>query len=322
MTKVLISDKLHPAGVTLLEETPGLEVVVATKLSEDALCGMIADVDALVVRSGTKATRRVLEAAPALRVIGRAGIGVDNIDVTAASSCGVLVMNAPTGNSVTTAEHALSMLMALARRIPQATASMKAGRWEKSRFMGKELFEKTLGVIGFGNIGRLVAARAQALGMHVVTSDPYGSQTLADEMNIPLISFETLLERADFITIHAPLTPETHRLIDAAAFARMKRGMLLVCCARGGIVDEAALTDALEAGIVDGAALDVFATEPPPADHPLLARDDVICTPHLGASTTEAQKKVAIELTQQVANFLTRGEIRNALNLAAVRSEA
>ena len=199
----------------------------------------------------------------------------------------------------------------------------KEGNWAEGierRSGTRELAGQTVGIIGFGNIGRLVSARAQGLQMEVVASDPYGSQELADKMNIPLVSFEELLAASDFITIHAPLTPGTHKLINAAAFAQMKRGVLLVCCARGGIVDEVALADALERGIVAGAALDVFETEPPPADHPLLARDDVICTPHLGASTSDAQEKVAVELTQQVADFLTKGEIRNALNLDAVRA--
>ncbi len=321
MIRVLIADKLHPAGVELLRKTPGIEVIVGDKPDAATLCELAADVHAIVVRSRTTITEGVLEAAPELQVVGRAGIGVDNIDVTAASRRGVLVMNAPSGNNITTAEHALAMLMALARRIPQATASLRAGRWEKSRFVGRELYERTLGVVGLGNIGRLVATRARALGLMVIAADPFTTSEFADKLGVVLVEVDALLARADAITIHTPLTPKTRGLIGAEAFEKVRPGLLLVNCARGGIVDEAALLEALEKGKVAGAALDVFETEPPPADHPLLTRDGVICTPHLGASTGEAQEKVAVELAQQIADFLTGGTLRNAINLPAVRGE-
>ena len=315
MTKVLVADKLDEAGLVVLRDTPGIELVVNTGLTPAALAEAVADVDVLVVRSSTKVTAAVLAAAKKLTLVGRAGIGVDNVDVAAATQRGVMVMNAPSGNSITTAEHAIAMLMALARRIPQATASMRAGRWEKSRFVGMELHERTLGVVGLGNIWRLVARRAAALGMHVIACDPIATPEAARHLGAELVPFDSLLGRADAITVHVPLSGETRGMLGAKAFARVQPGVLVVNCARGGIVDEAALLEALERRQVGGAALDVFETEPPPADHPLLARDDVICTPHLGASTAEAQRKVAVELARQVADYVRKGEIRNALNL-------
>jgi len=321
MANVLIADKLHEAGVDLLRNTPGIEVHVANKPTPEELAELIKDMDAVIVRSASQITEAILEAGNKLSVVGRAGIGVDNIDVPASSRRGVLVMNAPGGNSITTAEHALSMMMSLARNIPQATHSMKSGRWEKSRFMGVELYEQTLGVIGLGNIGRLVAQRALGLGMNVIASDPYTSEQAAKKLGVELVSMDALFQRSKFITIHAPLTRDTKGLLNADAFAKMTPGVLLVHCARGGIVDEAALLDAIEKGIVAGAALDVFETEPPDPDHPLLKRDEIICTPHLGASTSEAQEKVAIEIVQGVSDYLLQGTVRNALNLPSVRGQ-
>jgi len=321
MSKVLIADKLHSAGVELLQNTPGIEVVVANKPSHEELCELVKGADAVLVRSTSQITEEVLDAGSALKVVGRAGIGVDNIDVTAASRRGVLVMNASGGNSITTAEHAIAMMMSLARKIPQATMSMKSGRWEKSRFMGVELYEHTLGVVGLGNIGRLVAERARGLGMNVIASDPYTSVESAQKIGVELVQFDDLLKRSQFISIHAPLNRETRGLFDERAFSKMTPGVLLVHCARGGIINESALLDALEKKIVAGAALDVFETEPPPSDHPLLTQDDVICTPHLGASTSEAQEKVALEIVQQLIDFLLDGTIRNALNLPSVRGQ-
>ncbi len=319
MAKILIADAFSSVGTELLQSTPGLEVQQVEKATEEELCRLVADVDAIIVRSATKITPRILEAATRCKLVGRAGIGVDNIAVPAASRRGVLVMNAPSGNSITTAEHAVSLLMSLARKIPQATASMRQGKWEKNRFMGMELFERTLGIVGLGNIGRIVAERARGLGMKVIALDPFMTPEAAAELGVELVDKDDLLRRSDAITIHAPLTNHTKNLFDAAAFEKMKRTALLINAARGGIIDEKALFDALSAKRIAGAALDVFEVEPTPADNPLLQLDNLICTPHLGASTNEAQDKVAIELAQQFADFFTTGTIRNAINLPAVR---
>jgi D-3-phosphoglycerate dehydrogenase len=319
--RVLIADELSPRAVAILSAHPEVEVVVKTGLKGPALIDALQGVHGLAVRSGTKVTAEVLQHAPDLKIIGRAGIGVDNIDVQAASRRGVIVMNTPSGNAITTAEHALFLLVSLARHIPQATASMKKGQWEKKKFQGTELFEKTLGVIGLGNIGRIVAARALGLKMRVLGYDPFVTVEGAERMGVELLPLEEIWQRADAITIHTPLTNDTRGLINRESLAKMKDGVLIVNAARGGIVDEAALLEGLNAGKVGGAALDVFVEEPPPKDHPLIQHDRVICTPHLGASTEEAQEKVAIEVAEQLVHYLTRGEIENAVNLPPIAVE-
>ncbi len=320
MKRVLVSDSLSPRGLEILRQAEGIEVDVRTGLSPDELREIIGDYDALVIRSGTKVTADVIERAARLRVVGRAGIGVDNVDVAAATKRGIVVMNTPGGNSVTTAEHAVALMMSLVRNIPQATMSMKQGKWEKKRFQGHELCGKTLGVIGLGNIGTIVADRAQGLKMKVVAYDPYLSPERAAELGVELTDLDGLYRRSDLITIHVPLLDETRNLIDAGAFARMKDGVYLVCAARGGIVNEDDLLTALESGKVAGAALDVFSQEPPGLT-PLVAHDRVVCTPHLGASTVEAQEAVAIQVAEQVVDYLLQGTIRNAVNVPSVPAE-
>jgi D-3-phosphoglycerate dehydrogenase len=321
MAKVLVSDTLSEAGLAALRSEPSLSVEYAPGLKEAELAAKIPGFDALVVRSGSKVTRKVIEAADALRVIGRAGIGVDNVDVPAASKRGIVVMNTPTGNAVTTAEHALTLLMSLARKVPQATLSMKAGKWEKAKFQGKELAGKTLGVLGLGNIGRIVADRAQGLKMNVIAFDPVLTAERAAQLGVELVSLDELFRRADAITAHTPLNEQTRGVVNDAAIAKMKPGVLLVNCARGGIYDEGALVRALESGRIGGVALDVFVEEPPGA-HPLFAFDNVVCTPHLGASTDEAQERVAVEIAEQVAAYLVSGTIANAVNVPSVSREA
>lgn len=321
MYRVLVADKLADQGIEVLRSYPEIEIEQASSLKPAELAARIAPFDGLIVRSGSRVTAEVIEAAKNLKVIGRAGIGVDNIDVEAATKRGVVVMNTPAGNNVTTAEHTISMMLSLARLIPQATASMKAGKWEKNKFMGTEVFNKTLGIIGMGNIGSLVAERALGLKMKVVAYDPFISREVAQRLGVELASFDEVLARADFLSIHTPLNDETRGLIGAQAFAKMKRGVRLINCARGGIVDEAALEAAIREGVVAGAALDVFAEEPVPPDHPLLKLDQVICTPHLGAATQEAQINVAVAIARQVANFLTRGVIQDAVNVPSISPE-
>jgi|SRR5579871_3747928 len=319
---VLIADELSPRALDVFRAHPEIRAHVQTGMKPDELKRALKGVHALAVRSATKVTADVLEAADALRVVGRAGIGVDNIDVKAASRRGVVVMNTPSGNAVTTAEHALCLLLSLARHIPQATASMRAGKWEKKRFEGTELCEKTLGVLGLGNIGRIVADRARGLKMRVVAFDPVTTEEAAAKLGVELVALDEVFRRADFLTIHTPLTPDTRGLVGADAFRKMKEGVLIVNAARGGIVDEQALAHAIESGKVAGAALDVFVEEPPPRDHPLLKLEQVIATPHLGASTEEAQEKVALEVAEQLVAFLLRNEVRNAVNLPPVSREA
>ena len=319
MPKVLISDDLSPRAVDIFQER-GIEVDVKTGLGEDELIAIIGDYDGLAVRSATKATEKVLEAATNLKVIGRAGIGVDNIDIKAATERGIVVMNTPFGNSITTAEHAIAMIMALARELPAANASTQAGKWEKKRFMGVEVSGKTLGLIGAGNIGSIVASRAQGLKMRVVAYDPFLSPERAEDLGIEKVELDELYARADFITLHVPLTDTTRNLIDKAAFAKMKKGVRIVNCARGGIVVEEDLRDALDAGQVAGAGLDVFAVEPA-KENVLFGRDDMICTPHLGAATTEAQEKVALQVAEQLADYLLTGAVTNALNMPSVTAE-
>jgi len=311
--RILVSDTLSEAGLEKLTGVPGFDVVVNTKLTPEELRDVIKDFDALVIRSGTKVTAQVLENAANLKVIGRAGIGLDNVDVEAASKRGIVVMNTPEGNVVTTAEHAIAMMLALTRNIPQASGSLKVGKWEKKRFQGKEVYHKVLGIIGVGRIGRIVADRAMGLKMKVIGYDPYINAEVIDNLGLEGVSFDDLLARADYITIHTPMTSETRNILNADAFRKMKPGVFIINCARGGIVNEADLHEAIKEGIVAGAALDVFSVEPP-SGNPLLALDQVIATPHLGASTEEAQENVAIAVADQMVDFLTRGTIRNAVN--------
>jgi len=318
--RVLLSDALGPEGLARLREQPDLDIEAKPGLSPDELCGIIGDFHALIVRSGTKVTARVLEHATNLRVIGRAGIGVDNVDVDAATKRGIVVMNTPGGSNVTTAEHAIALLMALTRNIPQAAAAVRAGKWPRN-LLGAEVCNKTLGVIGLGNIGTIVAERALGLRMKVIGYDPFVTAETAARIGVELVTLEQLYPRADYVTIHTPLTTETRGLVGREAIAKMKRGVRIVNCARGGIVDEAALTEAIKTGHVAGAALDVLEKEPPPPDHPLLQLEQVICTPHLGAQTGEAQVNVAIAIAQQVAEFLTKGTIQNAVNAPSLSPE-
>ncbi len=316
--RVLLSDALAAQGVEALKCHPELEVDIRAGLKPAELAGIIAPYHALVIRSATKVTREIIDQAASLRVIGRAGVGVDNVDLEAATRRGIVVMNSPLGNTVTTAEHTIAMMMALARHIPDANAALKGGRWERGKFTGAEVCNKTLGVVGLGNIGRVVADRALGLKMKVIGFDPILTRDAAAKIGIELVGLDELFHRADFITVHTPLTGETRGLVGRAAFEKMKQGVRVINCARGGIVDEAALAGALRSGKVAGAALDVFAEEPPPADHPLLQLDNVIVTPHLGAATEEAQVQVAVDIARQVADFLLEGSIRQAVNLPAL----
>jgi len=321
MHRVLVSDKLSPQGLQILQTAPGIAVDTVTGLTPEQLAEKIPPYHGLIVRSASTVTAEVIAAAANLRVIGRAGIGVDNIDVVAATKKGIVVMNTPAGNNVTTAEHAISMMLSLARSIPQATASMKSGKWEKGKFTGSEVFNKTLGIVGIGNIGSLVADRALGLKMRVIAYDPFISQQAAQRLGVELVDLDELYARSDFISIHTPLNQETRGLVGTAAFAKMKKGVRVINCARGGIVDEDALAEAISEGKVAGAALDVFSQEPPAADHPLLKLHQVICTPHLGAATDEAQVNVAVAIAQQAVNYLTNGVIQDAVNVPSISPE-
>jgi D-3-phosphoglycerate dehydrogenase len=319
--RVLLSDSLGPEGLARLREQPDLDIEARPGIPKDELCAIIKDFHALIVRSGTKVTADVIARADQLRVIGRAGIGVDNVDVDAATKRGIVVMNTPGGSNVTTAEHAIAMLMALARSIPQAAAAVRAGEWPRNRWLGTEVCNKVLGIVGLGNIGAIVAERALGLRMKVIAFDPFVTPEGAARLRVELVTLEQLFARADFITIHTPLTAETRGLVGADAIARMKNGVRIINCARGGIVDETALAAAIQSGKVAGAALDVLETEPAVAGHPLLALEQVICTPHLGASTGEAQVGVALAIAKQVAEFLTTGTIQNAVNAPSLSPE-
>lgn len=318
--KIIVCDPVSPKGVALLKEQPEFEVVVLEKRHrEDELIPLVADASALVVRSETQITQKVMEAAPALQVVGRAGVGVDNVDVEAATARGVVVMNTPGGNTISTAELAFSLIMSLARKIPMAHASMKAGQWDRKLYKGSELNGKTLGVLGLGRIGSEVSRRAQAFGMTVLAYDPYLSHARAKALQVELVERpEELYPRVDFLTVHLPKSEETDGMVNAAAMASMKRGVCLVNCARGGIVNEADLLAALESGQVAGAALDVYSTEPLPADSPLRQAPNLIMTPHLGASTSEAQDNVGIEVAEAITDFLRDGTVRNAVNLPSL----
>ncbi|MDH3212800.1 MAG: phosphoglycerate dehydrogenase [Myxococcales bacterium] len=321
MAKVLVTDALAPQGLAILEEARGIDVDYRPGLAPGDLLEAIADADALVIRSGTKVTADVIAAGKKLRAIGRAGIGVDNVDVPAATARGIVVMNTPGGNSVTTAEHAIALLISLARHIPQATASLKEGKWEKKRFMGLELYNRTLGVVGLGNIGRIVANRARGLGMKVIAHDPFIAKTAAQKLDAELVSFDDLLARADAITVHVPRTKDTIGLLGSEAFDKVRPGVLIINAARGGIVDESALAEALDDGRVGGAALDVYQQEPPASDHPLVRHPKVICTPHLGASTEQAQVNVSIAVAEQVRDYLLLDIIGSAVNVPSISRE-
>ncbi|HEX2802360.1 MAG TPA: phosphoglycerate dehydrogenase [Sphingomicrobium sp.] len=318
--RVLVADKMDPRAAAIFRDR-GIEADEKPGLSTDELKAIIGDYDGLAVRSSTRVAAAVMDAAlPRLKVIGRAGIGVDTIDVPAASARGIVVMNTPFGNSITTAEHAIAMLFALAREIPQADQSTQSGKWEKSRFMGVELAGKTLGLIGCGNIGSIVADRAHGLKMKVVAYDPFLSPERAVELGVDKAELDELLARADFITLHTPLTDQTRGILSREALAKTKPGVRIVNCARGGLIDEAALKEGLDSGHVAGAALDVFSQEPA-TDNPLFGTPGLICTPHLGASTTEAQVNVAIQVAEQMADYLLLGGITNAVNVPSLSAE-
>lgn len=319
MPKVLISDKMDPKAAQIFRER-GVEVDEITGKTPEELIAIIGDYDGLAIRSSTKVTKAILAAATNLKVIGRAGIGVDNVDIPAASAQGVVVMNTPFGNSITTAEHAIALMFALARQLPEADASTQAGKWEKNRFMGVELTSKTLGLIGAGNIGSIVADRARGLKMKVVAFDPFLSPERALELGIEKVELDDLLARADFITLHTPLTDQTRNILSAEALAKTKKGVRIVNCARGGLIDEAALKAGLDSGHIGGAALDVFVEEPAKAS-PLFGTPNFVSTPHLGASTTEAQVNVAIQVAEQMADFLVSGGVTNALNMPSLSAE-
>jgi len=319
MPKVLISDKLSPAAAQIFRDR-GIEVTEKVGMKPDELIKVIGEFDGLAIRSSTKVTAEVLAAAKNLKVVGRAGIGVDNVDVPAATARGIAVMNTPLGNSITTAEHSIAMLLATARDIPAANASTHAGKWEKSRFMGVEVTGKTLGVIGCGNIGAIVADRAQGLKMRVITYDPYLSTERAQALGVDKVELDELFRRADFITLHTPMTEATRNIIDKKAFAKMKDGVRIVNCARGGLVVEEDLKEAIKSGKVASAALDVFLEEPAKTNA-LFGLDKVVATPHLGASTVEAQENVALQVAEQMADFLLLGAVSNAVNMPSISAE-
>ncbi len=319
--KVLISDNLAPVGAEILQQA-GLEVDINTGLAPDELKKIIGQYDGLVIRSATKVTADLLEAATNLKVVGRAGIGLDNVDIPAASQKGIVVMNAPDGNATTTAEHAISMMMALSRNIPQATASMKDGKWEKKKFMGREVTGKTLGIVGIGRIGGIAASRAQGLKMKTIAYDPHMPKDMAEKIGVELVSLEELAKRSDYITVHVPMTKETKGLISSDFLKNMKSDAMFIDCARGGVCDEDALYEALKNGDIGGAALDVFAVEPTSRENcRLLELDNFICTPHLGASTSEAQENVAVIIAEQIADYLKKGAVTNAVNVPSVSGD-
>jgi D-3-phosphoglycerate dehydrogenase len=319
MPKVLISDKMDPKAAEIFRAA-GVEVDEKTGLAKDELKAIIGDYDGLAIRSATKVTADLLAAASRLKVIGRAGIGVDNVDIPAATARGVVVMNTPFGNSITTAEHAIALMFALARELPAADASTQAGRWEKNRFMGVELTAKTLGLIGCGNIGSIVADRALGLKMKVIAFDPFLTPERAVDLGVEKVELDQLLARADFITLHTPLTDQTRNVLSAENLAKTRKGVRIINCARGGLIDETALRAALDSGHVAGAALDVFVEEPA-TDNPLFGAPNLVATPHLGASTTEAQVNVAIQVAEQMSDYLMRGGVSNALNMPSLSAE-
>jgi len=319
MLKVLISDNLSARAADIFRDR-GIEVDVKTGMTPDELIACIGDYDGLAVRSATKVTPKVLEAATRLKVVGRAGIGVDNIDINTASAAGVVVMNTPFGNAITTAEHAIAMMFALARQIPAADQSTQAGKWEKNRFMGTEITGKTLGIIGCGNIGSRVAERAIGLKMRVIAYDPFLTPERAADLSVEKVELDALFQRADAITLHTPLTDQTREILNQEAFGRMKDGVLVINCARGELIVEAAIKQALESGKVGGFAVDVYAEEPPKS-YSLFGMENVVATPHLGAATVEAQEKVALQVAEQMSDYLLTGAVMNALNMPSVSAE-
>jgi D-3-phosphoglycerate dehydrogenase len=320
MAKILVSDSFAEEGRTILADGGANEVVYKPDITPEDLLKEIGEYDALVIRSRTKVPADVLRAGKKLKIVGRAGVGVDNVDIPIATDCGIIVANAPDGNTATTCEHAISLLMSLIRNVPQGDATMKAGKWEKKKLTGVELYGKTLGIIGLGKIGRAVAQRMQAFGMTIFGYDPYVSTEVAQKLGISLKTVEEILVGADIVTIHTPKTEETNNLIDAAALKKMKPTAFIVNCARGGIINEADLAAALEAGQIAGAALDVFTTEPLPEDHPLRKTPRLVLTPHLGASTAEAQEKVALQVAEQVASCMKGADVTTALNAPSLNA--
>ena len=317
--RVLISDELSPAAVQIFRDR-GVAVDVKPGLTKEDLEKIIGDYDGLAIRSATKVTEKLLAKAERLKVVGRAGIGVDNVDIKAATAKGIIVMNTPFGNSITTAEHAITLMLALARQIPSADRSTQAGKWEKSKFMGVEITAKTLGVIGCGNIGAIVAERALGLKMKVLGFDPFLTEERALKLGVTKVELDELLRRADFITLHTPLTDKTRNILDASALAKTKTGVRIINCARGGLIDEAALLAGLNAGHIAGAALDVFLVEPA-RENALFGHENVICTPHLGAATVEAQENVALQVAEQMSDYLLTGAITNAINFPSISAE-
>jgi D-3-phosphoglycerate dehydrogenase len=312
--KILVAEPLAAAGIELLKSQPGWDIVISNPKEYSQ---HLADADALFVRSAVKVNADVLAKAPKLRVIGRAGVGVDNVDLPAATAAGVLVMNTPGGNAVAVAEHTLGLMLCMARSIPQAITSTKSGKWEKKKFMGSELRGKTLGILGLGYIGQEVAKRARGFEMKIIASDPYANPKVAADLGVSLVTLDDLYAQSDYITLHVAITKETDGMLNDAAFAKMKPGVRIVNCARGELVDEAALARAIQSGKVAGAAIDVFETEPPPAGDPLLALETVLATPHIGGSTGEAQEIVGVRIVEQVVEYLQRGVAVNAVNAVA-----
>ncbi len=321
MVKILVSDPLSEEGLKILKDVKEFQVEVKTELKPEALKETIRDYDALIVRSATKVTKDIIDAAKNLKVIGRAGVGLDNVDLDAATQKGIIVMNTPTGNTISTAEHTMSMILALSRNIPQANASTKKGEWKRSKFMGVEIYNKTLGIVGLGRIGSELARRALSFGMKVLAYDPFLSREVAESIGVEIVELKELLERSDYISVHTPLTDETRHMISDAEFAAMKKGVRVINCARGGIIDEAALIKAIKEEKVIGAAMDVFEKEPLSADSEFLKFDNIVITPHLGASTEEAQVNVAIEVAEIVRDALLGKGIRNAANYPCVEPE-
>jgi D-3-phosphoglycerate dehydrogenase len=316
--KILVAEPIAPAAIDALKTQPGWDVVVSNPKEYAQHLG---DTDALIVRSAVKVNADVLAKAPKLRVIGRAGVGVDNVDLNAATAAGVLVMNTPGGNAVSVAEHTFALMLALARMVPQASASTKAGKWEKKKFLGNELRGKTLGIVGFGSIGREVVKRARSFEMRIIVSDPYVSEKAVQEYDVELVDLRTLYQISDYITLHVALTPETEHMLNIESFALMKHGVRIVNCARGELIDQSALDHAIKQGIVAGAALDVFEPEPPTADNPLFQHDSVIASPHIGGSTEEAQEIVGVRIAEQIAEYMRTGVVINAVNMPALTPE-
>ncbi len=321
--KVLITDGMAQDGLEILEAATELDIDVRKGIPKEELLEIVGDYDAVIVRSATTVTAEIIDAATNLKAIGRAGIGVDNVDVEAATKKGIVVMNTPEANAITTAEHTITLMLSLARRIPEAHASLKAGKWERSKFKGIEIYGKTLGCIGLGNIGKLVAERAMGLKMNVIAYDPFLTQEAANKLGVELVPLDDLLKRADIITIHTPLTPDTKDLINKDTFEKTKPGLIIINCARGGIINEQDITEAVKSGKIAGAAFDVYTSEPPAEDNPILSIDEnIVITPHLGASTAEAQTKVGLAIAGQIVDFLVNGVVNNAVNMPSVSLEA